>query len=328
MSHPLAACALIWNSDYTKFVGISRRDDPANMNLPGGKADGDESFAKACMREVHEELDLPAVHTTPEGLPNLRIRLYEGRGPYFQDVCYGETTYQVATFVSATTLDALPPAKEEGFVTRWITWEDLCQPSNSFHGYNTKLRDKWLQRSNYVETVYLLPVPKPKVSSSSCAGSSCAAVLQSEQSVLRDLLYFVLDPGAFEFLTLKLVDSPSEARFLVRAHPVHFSVYDTRLGLELHQGHYPDFWHLTELGARLEKELAEAVAPFEKAVKALVSSSGHKIARAVCGSSESLIYDCTKGLKNSLLFSDKLSEIACKIRTDHAKLAAEWHVNK
>lgn len=238
MIYKPASCALIWNSDYTKFVGISRRNNPEDMNLPGGKADKNECHLEACIREVHEELDLPCTSTVQEGEQNILLTFYED-GFFFLH-CYGEVNYQVATFISRVTLDILPPAKEEGFVTKWITWDDLCQDSNSFYAYNKSLRDRWLLRSTFVENIYIIP-PKdletPEVDS--CLMKSCATGLAQEK---LDIIY---NPSTFETLTLKIVSDPSAARFLLKSTGyLRFDILDKCTGIEVSNASWPTFEYL------------------------------------------------------------------------------------
>jgi ADP-ribose pyrophosphatase YjhB (NUDIX family) len=51
-----AVCALIYRGD--KMIGVSRKDDPANFGLVGGKVDPGEDRASALRREIKEETGL------------------------------------------------------------------------------------------------------------------------------------------------------------------------------------------------------------------------------------------------------------------------------
>lgn len=320
MPHPTAACALIWNSDYTKFVGISRRNDPTNMNLPGGKTDGDESLEQTCLREVHEELDFPALGTTVNGSSPVAIELHS-LNPFFSGTCYGETTYHVATFVSRTTFDVLPPAKEKGFVTRWITWEDLCQPSNSFHAYNKDLRDRWLLKS-FTETLYMFPNPS---SDSKCTEHSCNTTTSSE-SYKREFIKRTQDPNTFETFFLKLVPSPSEARFLARSLPYEVEVFDKRLGIPVTG--YRELEAAVLLTKTYEDGLEKFSTELKNALKGNIRSLGHQFAKEVEGSAFNVL---TKGsgLLNPLLIADKLVEAAQELRTDYEfKVLSKWKVDE
>lgn len=324
MSYPLAACALIWNSDYTKFVGISRRNDPTNMNLPGGKADEGESLDKTCLREIHEELSFPALGTTVSGLPPVSVELHS-LNPFFSDKCYGETTYHVATFVSRTTFDVLPSAKEEGFITRWITWEDLCQPSNSFHVYNKDLRDRWLLKS-FTETLYLFPAPSPGIGST-CTENSCVTTLSGEAS-RQGFIRRTQDPNTFETFFLRLVSSPSEARFLARPLLHTVEVFDKRLGIQL-EG-YRELEKAVLLTKKYEDSLEKFSTEVEKAFREKIVSLGRCFAKDLTGSEYNILTkDSFSGLINPLSVSDKLVELAQKLRTEYeSKVLNKWKVDE
>ena len=47
---------LIFNQGY--ILAVSRKDDPNDFGLPGGKLDGEETFEAAAIREVKEETGL------------------------------------------------------------------------------------------------------------------------------------------------------------------------------------------------------------------------------------------------------------------------------
>lgn len=53
-----AAGGLVWNSDYTAFLGIKRL---GVYDLPKGKVEKDETFEDAAVREVKEECNIPTV---------------------------------------------------------------------------------------------------------------------------------------------------------------------------------------------------------------------------------------------------------------------------
>lgn len=53
-----AAGGLIWNDDFTAFLGIKRL---GVYDLPKGKVEKDETFEEAAIREVKEECNIPTV---------------------------------------------------------------------------------------------------------------------------------------------------------------------------------------------------------------------------------------------------------------------------
>lgn len=54
---PRAVCILIQN-DEGQILGVSRKHDPNDFGLPGGKVDPDESEEEAVVRELKEETGL------------------------------------------------------------------------------------------------------------------------------------------------------------------------------------------------------------------------------------------------------------------------------
>lgn len=114
-----AVCALLIKGE-GQLLGVSRRNRPGDMNLPGGKVDPGETLEEACVREVFEE--------TGFKISNLRA--------VFRRPCEGEDVYECTTFL-VDFEGTLNP--EEGLLVRWISWNDLLNPSNSFAHYNKRL---------------------------------------------------------------------------------------------------------------------------------------------------------------------------------------------
>lgn len=123
MTEKTAVCAIIFKdgNEEGPILAVSRRNQPSNMNLPGGKVDPGESLEEACIREIKEETGLD--------ISNLRI--------IFQRPCEGKETYEAYCFTADYVGE--PKSCEEGISVRWISWEELLAETNSFAKYNRTL---------------------------------------------------------------------------------------------------------------------------------------------------------------------------------------------
>jgi 8-oxo-dGTP diphosphatase len=121
-----AVCVILIDNE-GKILGVSRRNKPNDMNLPGGKVDPGETPEEACIRETKEEVgvdisDLELVYVGP---------------------CRGEVDYECFCYFAEH--QGKPHALEQGLTVRWITWNELLDPSNSFADYNRRLFDSLRQ---------------------------------------------------------------------------------------------------------------------------------------------------------------------------------------
>jgi len=110
-----AVVAVIRKGD--KVLGVSRKDNPEDFGLPGGKVDPGESRETALYREVFEET----------GLVITDVREVFQR----TDTDFVVTAYEV-------TCEDLNPSSTEDGVLAWKTEEELSS-HGSFSGYNRTL---------------------------------------------------------------------------------------------------------------------------------------------------------------------------------------------
>lgn len=112
----------------TEYVGVSRREDPNDWNLPGGKVDDGEKPVDAIVREVLEETGLVVAPLVPLGV---------------DDVPGGEDgiAFRVYTFVCVLVYDddTLKPGPGEGGAA-WCSAEQVC--SGRFGAGNRRRLDR------------------------------------------------------------------------------------------------------------------------------------------------------------------------------------------
>jgi 8-oxo-dGTP pyrophosphatase MutT (NUDIX family) len=116
----LAVCALLYN-ERGEILGVSRRNRPSDMNLPGGKVDPGETPKEACEREIFEETGLK--------ISNLEL-------VYRAPCIGGDTDYDTHTYTAK--FEGVPEAKEPGFVVKWVPWGEILG-TNTFAAYNRGL---------------------------------------------------------------------------------------------------------------------------------------------------------------------------------------------
>lgn len=118
---PLTVSLLVRRND-GKILAISRKDDPNDFGLPGGKVDPGETVEEAIKREVLEETGLEIHYVTP-----IFTRISKGK-----KVRDGKTTtYLNITFVALSYLNHPKQQEKEGRLA-WIPSKLLC--CGSFDG--------------------------------------------------------------------------------------------------------------------------------------------------------------------------------------------------
>ncbi len=108
-----AVCALIFRGD--KILGVSRKDNPNDFGLIGGKVEDNETLPHALQREIYEET----------GLNIIKGKLVFTR---FDD--------DVMSYTYVCDVEGEVKTNESG-VVKEVTWEDLF--NGSFGDYNRRL---------------------------------------------------------------------------------------------------------------------------------------------------------------------------------------------
>ena len=117
----LAACALIYKDVILegKVLGVSRKTDPNDFGLPGGKVDEGETLYDAMVREVKEETGLTVLKAKPL---------------FFRE----DTDFVAVVFLVEEYFGEI--STEEAGAVKWIDFEILKK--GSFGDYNTMLEQQ------------------------------------------------------------------------------------------------------------------------------------------------------------------------------------------
>lgn len=106
-----------------QVLAVSRKNNPDDFGLPGGKLDPGETPVQALIREVFEETGVEVISCTA---------IFEDK-----DRVVGGELRPSLTFL-ITSWNGEPYSKEAG-VVKWAYPSEITDPSTSFHEYNTKL---------------------------------------------------------------------------------------------------------------------------------------------------------------------------------------------
>jgi len=127
-----AVCAIIrpdwsrphWTKDIV--LSVSRKDNPFDFGLPGGKVDDGETPEEACVREIKEEtgLDISSLSKVYEGV------CYSPSGEDFWTICFLVESYS----------GEVSQMEGEGDVA-WCGWNELTDPRMTFAPYNEKVKE-------------------------------------------------------------------------------------------------------------------------------------------------------------------------------------------
>jgi mutator protein MutT len=106
-----------------QILVVSRKDNPDDFGLPGGKLDPGETAKDAIIREIWEETGIRVTHCEP---------IFED----WDRVEGGEPRPCLAFLIRSWKGE--PSSKEAG-VVKWADPSVITDPSTSFHEYNSRL---------------------------------------------------------------------------------------------------------------------------------------------------------------------------------------------
>jgi len=114
-----SVAAVIFN-DAGKVLSVSRKDNPNDFGLPGGKVDPYETLCQATSREVLEETGLIVISAKP----------------IYANIC--NVNYMTTTFL-VDKWEGIVNTQEKGVVS-WLDFKLICQTKHSsFADYNLDL---------------------------------------------------------------------------------------------------------------------------------------------------------------------------------------------
>lgn len=120
MDQPFAVTGFFYQNGL--ILAVSRKDNPNDFGLPGGKVDPGETPEEALVREIYEETGLRVIHYQ---------HVFVARDAVYKDrYC---STYQILTWQGSI-------HTAESGVVQWVKPEVLTNPATaSFHTYNVSL---------------------------------------------------------------------------------------------------------------------------------------------------------------------------------------------
>lgn len=121
----IAVCALI-RDNMQRVLSVSRKDNPNDKGLPGGKVDPGEDPVVALKREIMEETGLTLNHYSIR----LAFSAIDGEYLVYTYICDIDTDYRIKPV----------DAKETG-VIEYVDWSVLLHSRNTFSTYNQALYD-------------------------------------------------------------------------------------------------------------------------------------------------------------------------------------------